>query len=87
VYAVKTEIHGKVVMGMLNIGVNPTVQNTSSIKLEVHIFDFTADLYNESITLQLINYIRPEHKFDSIEALTKQLKKDEVFVRDYFSKQ
>ena len=87
VYAVKTNIHGKDVMGMLNIGVNPTVQNTSSIKLEVHLFDFSADLYHESITLQLINYIRPEHKFDSIDALTKQLKKDEIFVRDYFSMQ
>lgn len=87
VYAVKTDIHGKEHFGMLNIGVNPTVQDTSSIKLEVHLFDFSADLYNESITLQLINYIRPEHKFDSIDALTKQLKKDEIFVRDYFSLQ
>ena len=87
VYAVKTEIHGKERFGMLNIGINPTVQDTSSIKLEVHLFDFSADLYNESITLQLINYIRPEHKFDSIDALTKQLKKDEIFVRDYFSLQ
>ena len=87
VYAVKTEIHGKERFGMLNIGINPTVQDTSSIKLEVHLFDFSADLYNESITLQLINYIRPEHKFDSIEALTKQLTEDEIFVRNYFSKQ
>jgi len=85
VYAVKTEIHGKECFGMLNVGINPTVQDTSSMKLEVHLFDFSADLYNESITLQLINYIRPEHKFDSIDALTKQLKKDEIFVRDYFS--
>ena len=87
VYAVKTEIHGKERFGMLNIGINPTVQDTSSMKLEVHLFDFSADLYNESITLQLINYIRPEHKFDSIEALTKQLTEDEIFVRNYFSKQ
>lgn len=86
VYAIKAVILSQTVFGMLNIGTNPTVQDSSSLNIEAHLFDYDRDIYGESITLQLITYIRTEQTFNSVNELTKQLKQDEIFVRNYFSK-
>lgn len=86
VYAIKAVILSQTVFGMLNIGTNPTVQDSSSLNIEAHLFDYDRDIYGESITLQLITYIRKEQTFNSVNELTKQLKQDEIFVRNYFSK-
>ncbi|QHL86150.1 bifunctional riboflavin kinase/FAD synthetase [Nibribacter ruber] len=77
VYAVLVNTpHGQF-KGMLNIGVNPTVDDSGKQTIEVHIFDFEADLYGQDITLLFISYIRPELKFDSLDALTQQLHQDQ----------
>lgn len=75
VYVVNADINGKTVSGMMNIGYNPTVNGTKR-SIEIHFFDFEQDLYDQSIQVNILQRIRDEHKFDSVEELQKQLEKD-----------
>ena len=81
VYVIKSQLDGQEVFGMLNIGQNPTViaQDAPSIfpKIEAHFFNFNKDLYEQEITVCLIDRLRDEIKFESLEALASQLKKDQ----------
>lgn len=83
VYAVKCNIGKQQVNGMLNIGTNPTVQG-QHLSIEVHLFDFEGDLYEQKITVELIARIRDEQKFSSVDDLKAQLHKDEFFARQLF---
>lgn len=77
VYAVLVETGGMTYKGMLNIGVRPTVNyNADHKSIEVHIFDFEADIYNSDITLLFVEKIRNEQKFTDIVELQQQLVKD-----------
>jgi len=78
VYAVYVYIEGERYKGMLNIGVRPTINNDKRRTIEVHIFDFNEDVYGKTVRLELITYIRDEVKFNGIDALIEQLKKDEI---------
>ena len=79
VYAVKVIIDGQMYKGMLNIGVRPTFnKNADNRSIEVHLFDFHNDIYNKEITLIFIGKIREEQRFNGIEELTEQLKKDKI---------
>lgn len=79
VYAVMVEVEGKSYKGMLNIGTRPTFNNNADNRsIEVNIFDFSGDVYGKKITLNFIGKIRDEQKFDGIDALVEQLKKDKV---------
>jgi riboflavin kinase/FMN adenylyltransferase len=82
VYVVQAEIDSKSIYGMMNIGFNPTVQGKQKT-IEVHFFDFEADIYNRKIQVALLQRIRSEKKFESIELLTKQLDEDRSFSRNY----
>ena len=75
VYTVKSNIDNTVVYGMMNIGMNPTVNGTKKT-IEVHFFDFNEDLYGEKIRLSILARQRDEKRFESVEALKKQLFKD-----------
>jgi riboflavin kinase/FMN adenylyltransferase len=75
VYLVKVNITGNLAFGMMNIGLNPTVDGLS-LHLEVHIFDLNEDLYDQSIRVHLLERIRDEQKFNSLEALKFQLSLD-----------
>jgi riboflavin kinase/FMN adenylyltransferase len=77
VYAVEIKLDGKNYKGMLNIGTRPTFNNNADNRsIEVHIFNFSGDIYNKEITLTFIGKIRDEQKFSGPEALVEQLKKD-----------
>ncbi|WP_339663071.1 bifunctional riboflavin kinase/FAD synthetase [uncultured Polaribacter sp.] len=82
VYIVKSTIDKKIVFGMMNIGSRPTV-NGNHQTIEVHFFDFNQNLYDQNLTVELIYFLRDEEKFDSVETLVQQLKKDELTARDY----
>ena len=84
VYAVKIKALHLSYNGLLNIGLRPTVEENGQMKLEVHIFDFSEDLYGEKIQVHLYERIRNEQKFASIEALKAQIKEDEIIARSYF---
>ena len=77
VYAVEIKLSEKKYYGMLNIGSRPTFNNNADNRsIEVHIFEFSGDIYNKEITLTFIGKIRAEQKFSGPEALVEQLKKD-----------
>ena len=86
VYIVQSRIDNKTIFGMMNIGNRPTVSGTHQT-IEVHFFDFNNDLYDTFLTIELLFFLRDEHKFDTIESLILQLKKDEQTARDYLKKE
>lgn len=59
-----------------NIGVNPTVTDVQQIKLETHIFDFSGELYGQDIEVKLLEFVRPEKKFASVQELKRQIESD-----------
>lgn len=81
VYAVRVKINELVYGGMLNIGYNPTTDQDHTIKIEVHIFDFNHDIYNQTIQIEFIKRTRDELKFEGLPQLIDALKKDEIECR------
>ena len=75
VYVVRSNLFGKTVHGMMNIGYNPTVAGKDK-STEIHFFDFNQDLYGKEIQIDILHRIRDEHQFESVDALKKQLQKD-----------
>lgn len=75
VYIVKSILNNKTVYGMMNIGTNPTVDG-KILSIEVHFLNYDADLYDRQIKISILDYIRPEQKFDSVTQLKEQLEKD-----------
>lgn len=77
VYAVRVQLpDDRMRGGMLNIGRRPTFEGMD-VTVEVHIFDFEGDLYGQDLTVQFMQRLRDEQKFDSPDALVTQLSKDE----------
>ena len=77
VYAVTVIVENRNYKGMLNIGMRPTFNNNADNRsIEVNIFDFSGDIYEQEITLTFKDKIREEQKFDGIESLVKQLAAD-----------
>ena len=76
VYAVWVTFDGKTYMGMLNIGVRPTIDNGPNRTIEVNILHFHSDIYDKFIRLTFVKRTRPELKFSSIDELITQLHKD-----------
>lgn len=85
VYIVSRIINNKTVFGMMNIGFNPTV-NGENQTIEIHFFDFEADLYHQKITVSLLHRIRSEQKFDSVVLLKEQLEKDRNYAKAFLNK-
>ena len=83
VYAVKVKLGGKQFYGMLNIGERPTLSDNEH-RIEVHIFDFSADIYGADIKVEFIKRIREEKQFDNLELLRKQLQIDENNCKKFF---
>lgn len=75
IYAVRVVVRGQTLGGVMSIGFRPTVNGTNRTQ-EVYIFDFKDDVYGEKMTVELVEYIRPELKFDGLEALTKAIDAD-----------
>jgi len=82
VYAVKAYFNNKIVNGMLNIGVRPTIEDGEHKTIEVNLFEFDGDIYGEKIKLDLIQRIRAEQKFEGLSQLVDQLKKDRAVVEE-----
>ncbi|WP_372753845.1 bifunctional riboflavin kinase/FAD synthetase [Labilibaculum sp.] len=81
VYAVKVDVEDQRYLGMLNIGVRPTVNNQlDNRSIEVHILDFNKDIYYKNITIHFYQRIRDEQFFNSIDELKAQLAKDKIEV-------
>ena len=75
VYVVNAAMNAAEIRGMMNIGIRPTF-NETQLSLEVHLLDWSGDLYGRDISVRFLARIRDEKKFDSVEELVKQLMKD-----------
>ncbi|MDB9314212.1 bifunctional riboflavin kinase/FAD synthetase [Spirulina sp. CS-785/01] len=79
VYSVRVQIKGDrkhPQMGIMNIGCRPTVQAGHPPTLEIHLLDWSGDLYGKTLTVQLEQFVRPEQKFASIDELKAQITQD-----------
>lgn len=61
---------------MLNIGHRPTINNGKDLSIEVNILHFSDNIYHKEIRIEFVKYLRPEEKYDNIEALIRQMHKD-----------
>jgi riboflavin kinase/FMN adenylyltransferase len=85
VYLVKINQKNSLLNGVMNIGTRPTVSNKTENRIEIHIFDFNEDLYDQQLEVEVLKKVRDEKKFDSIEQLSQQIEQDTLFARQYFS--
>ncbi|MCD4672786.1 MAG: bifunctional riboflavin kinase/FAD synthetase [Anaerolineaceae bacterium] len=77
VYATFAHLGDDRVAAVTNIGVHPTFETGLIVpRIEAHLLDFTGNLYASDLTLDFVQFIRPEHKFDSAAALLAQIDKD-----------
>ncbi|MEN8108833.1 MAG: bifunctional riboflavin kinase/FAD synthetase [Pseudomonadota bacterium] len=76
-------ISGEPVPGVANVGTRPTVDGTRTL-LEVHLFDFNADIYGQHVQVAFLHKIRDEQRYDSFEALKQQIELDVQQAREYF---
>jgi riboflavin kinase/FMN adenylyltransferase len=81
VYAVRADLGGVLKPGVASIGVNPTFGALPAPLLEAHLFDFDGDLYGRHVEVEIVAFLRPEIKFDSIEALKAQMARDAAQAR------
>lgn len=81
-YIISSNFNGRPVYGMMNIGVNPTV-NGEKESIEAHFFNFDKDIYDQKIQIHVLHRIRDEQKFESVDALKEQLKNDRNIALDY----
>ena len=83
VYACRVNIDGKSYSAVTNVGVRPTVSGVG-VTVEPWILDFDGNLYGPEITLEFHRFLRPETKFDGLEALKTQINRDADTTRNYF---
>ena len=69
---------------MTNVGVKPTIEGERLPGIETHIFDFSGELYGERVCVSFFDFLRPEQKFFSVEALRSQVAEDEQRALAYF---
>lgn len=85
VYAVKVTYEGRTYKGVLNIGYKPTFhKQLLKPSIEVHILDFNESIYGKNLTIEWRKRLRDEKKFNSIEELVEQIKKDKNEAEAYF---
>ncbi len=78
-------VEGEPVAGVANVGVRPTF-NGKRPMLEVHLLDFSADLYGRHVAVDILHKIRSEERFDSLEALVQQIDRDIEVARRFFGR-
>ncbi|MGL4716791.1 MAG: bifunctional riboflavin kinase/FAD synthetase [Aeromonas sp.] len=83
VFAVEVICSGKTFPGVANVGVRPTLSGTQA-RLEVHLFDFSGDLYGQQVKVLLRHKLREEQKFASFTALKEQIERDALAARAWF---
>ena len=84
VYACKTVLEGKEYLAATNVGKRPTVGG-EKVTVEPWILDFAGDLYGKTLTLVFYKFLRPEQKFENLDALQGQIRRDAEKTRTFFS--
>ncbi len=86
IYAVRIAYEGTWFDGMMNIGFRPTVSKAQAKSLEVHLFGFEGDLYGKLLTVEFVEYLRDEQKFENLPSLQEQLQKDQEHAKQILQK-
>jgi riboflavin kinase/FMN adenylyltransferase len=77
VYFAEAKLEGVVYPGVVNLGYRPTVSNSKSDRvLEIHLLDFKREIYGRDLELRFVRYLRPEKKFENVDALVRQIERD-----------
>ena len=84
VYAVLVTVARREYHGVMNIGVRPTVKTSPIRVIETHILDFNEDIYGQPIEVRLVQRIREERRFNSLDELKQQITKDKADSLSYF---
>lgn len=82
-----TGINGEEYKGVANIGVRPTVDGGDTVILEVHLFNFSQDIYCQQVTVHFKKKIRAERRFESVADLITQIKDDAAAAQTFFALQ
>jgi riboflavin kinase / FMN adenylyltransferase len=86
VYLAEAWIQGVLYHGVVNLGYRPTVSGGRSERvLEIYLLDFNRDIYGENVEVRFVRYLRPERKFDNLEALVRQIDADVQQARELFA--
>ena len=86
VYAAEARLAGALYRGVANLGYRPTVSAGNPERLlELHLFDLNRDIYGEEIEVRFLRYLRPEQKFENVEALAAQIARDVAQAREALS--
>lgn len=85
VYAVEVMLGEEIHHGIMNIGNRPTIAAQGDQRLEVHILDFSGDIYGQNLTVRLLKRIRNEQVFENLDLLKEQIHLDEEFARNFFT--
>lgn len=83
-YVVKVYVGENIYGGIANVGNNPTFEGCNS-RLEIHILNFSGDIYSQFIRIEFLDKIRDEQKFSSVDELVKQLNRDKAYAVDYLN--
>ena len=77
VYAAEAKIDNQPYSGVINLGVRPTIAAGKSERiLEIHLFDFKQDIYSKDVEVRFLKFLRPEKKFENLDALVQQIRRD-----------
>lgn len=87
IYVVRVQIDGEIAWhpAVASLGINPTFRLETPV-LEAHIFDFNRNIYGKFLRIQLLTFLRPERKFESVHALTEQMSIDCQNAKAFFNK-
>ena len=85
VYAVRATVDGRTHPAVASFGVRPTVDNGPPL-LEVHLLDYSGDLYGKTMTVEFVERIREERRFDSLALLVEEMRRDEARARAILAK-
>ncbi len=86
VYAVECLLDGKKYNGVANFGIKPTIGGFDAPICETHILDYNGDCYGCEVETAFVEFIRPEMRFPSVEALSLQIQRDKERAKEIFSK-
>ena len=85
IYACSCFVDGDIYLAVSNVGVRPTVSDGTTLNCETHIINYAGDLYGREVKVEFYCRLREEMKFDSVDALRRQIKIDISATLDYFS--
>jgi riboflavin kinase / FMN adenylyltransferase len=87
VYAAVARMTDGMHLGVVNLGVRPTVASGKSERvLEIHLFDFDREIYGKDVEVRFVKFLRPEKKFENVEALVAQIRRDVDQARGLFAR-